>query len=82
MGALDLKNKKHEKTLCFLLKILTGVGALDFKREKHIFLMILSKTSYFTIEMQDHVIFAYFRGASSLKTHFPWSSCSILHKPV
>jgi len=40
------------------------------------------KTSYSTIEMQDHVIFTYFRGASSLKTHFPLSSCSILHKPV
>jgi len=58
------------------------MGALDTKREKHHFFVILSKTSYFTIEMQDHVIFAYFHGASSLKTHFSWSSCCILHKPV
>jgi len=47
-----------------------------------IFWWVCQNTSYFTIEMQDHVIFAYFHGASSLKTHFPWSSSCILHKSM
>jgi len=43
--------------------------------------MVLSKTSYFTIEMQDHVIFAYFHGAFSLKRIFSGADALFYTKP-
>jgi len=66
MGALDLKKQEARENSMFLAKILTDVGALDFKRKKHQLLMILSNTSYFTIEIH----FCLFSWSSWLKNAF------------
>ena len=61
------QNNKYEKTRCFHSKILTGLGALDSKLAKAQFLNILSKVSYFIVEIEKRMIFTNVRRALSLK---------------